>query len=86
MNAGDRANLECAVGAQAVLWRAEPEAVLLFPYGLQCCLLNRGGGHFCGALHFPHNLPCPNTSSGSREIVPAQVYKSEQVGSLEGTP
>ena len=39
-HSGNRANVARAVVAQAVLSRAEPEAVLLFPYGLRCCRLN----------------------------------------------
>jgi hypothetical protein len=40
MYPGNRANVERAVGVQAVLLRAEPEADLLFPHGLRCCGLN----------------------------------------------
>jgi hypothetical protein len=39
-HSGNRANVARAVVAQAVLSRAEPEAVLLFPHGLRCCRLN----------------------------------------------
>src|ERR1700720_70719 len=58
MHSGNRANVECAAMGWAALSGAEPGADFLFPHGLQCCGLNRGRAHFCGALHFPHAV-CP---------------------------